>query len=194
MLTRAPRGAAAHLELRNAWPVLFLTFSSMNNTEMLVEARNTGDSLHPAPISDKGANVICPTNNIFPSLEAIAHEELDGRGSEFSWSSIGSEPSKNDAPASAPEPTYGTEAIEGDIPSHNTIAPTRSHSSEPSIPKHPLYFWDFISFKVGPGLFQLLGVTERSGLGRGHGLPAAKVSICGRLGQVFEHPLSAWTR
>jgi hypothetical protein len=124
----------------------------MNTAYMLVEARIDSENTLSASTSDPTMNARYDSGDFSPIVEDIALVELDGGGSEFSWSSICSGRPKSDTPASETPPDNAVSALQGPIPSDDsTIGSGRVSGSYLSTKKHSLYFWDSIMFKVRLG-------------------------------------------
>jgi hypothetical protein len=113
-------------------------------TDMLVEARNIGQI---AP--DTTASGAAMNTDRLDSPSAVALDELDVGGSEFSWSSMGSAPPPfiPDAPLLsvrlAPETAVAQESVPLD-----TAASTTEACAVPEQERHATYFWEPITFKV----------------------------------------------
>jgi hypothetical protein len=122
----------------------------MNTPYMLVEARIDSENTLPPSTSDPAMNARYDSGDFSPIVEDIALTELDGLGSEFSWSSIRSGRPNSDTPASETPLDNAVSALEGPIPSHGTTGSRRL--LDPSTEIHPLYFWDSITFKVRLGI------------------------------------------
>jgi hypothetical protein len=117
-------------------------------TSLLVEARTSSDIVFAAPDLGEPMNETHEFEGMLDSPTAIL-DELDGGGSEFSWSSIGSGPPSATAEGNIPLPevrsgdavTWAQETTALDMPPVSDL-------SEPSAQTHSLYFWESITFKV----------------------------------------------
>ncbi|KAH6867901.1 hypothetical protein BKA70DRAFT_1492308 [Coprinopsis sp. MPI-PUGE-AT-0042] len=133
----------------------------MDTTDMLIEA-------HAIPAASATTNSgqetvgTCLADDLSPTIESMTLEELDVGGSEFSWSSVGSEPSPPipDELAVTFEGTPREEVavVKETLPLNQLTVSTGTpmeHAPALSMQKHSLYFWDSIMFKVEGIIFQL---------------------------------------
>jgi hypothetical protein len=114
---------------------------------MLIEAMNTGQTAPDTTNSGAAMNT-----DRLDSSSVVALDELDVGGSEFSWSSVGSDPSlsipENPSPTAmlAPEGIVAQEPGPWGIPDPSIEA--CATPEPPVLEKHSMYFWESITFKV----------------------------------------------
>ncbi|KAH6901053.1 hypothetical protein BKA70DRAFT_1569126 [Coprinopsis sp. MPI-PUGE-AT-0042] len=129
----------------------------MNTPDILVEVHAVSASSATANPGEATDGTSWP-DDLSPTVETMTLEGLDIGGSEFSWSSVASGRSTPipDVSAASLESVPAEEVTVVEERGASTGTPTKHVSgSEPSIQKHPLYFWECITMKVQGVAFQL---------------------------------------